>query len=539
MTDTGYSLTTLENFRGGLNYRTDAFNLDLNESPDLMNVSVDPRGGIALRVGVTSHNQTALSSKVKGMWSLYKDDGTNKVLVNYDTSIAAHDGTDFVTLVGPTARTAGSRVYGDTINNRAYGVSFDQPSFYYDGFTAADLGTTLDGSTGNFPQAKYVTHWNNFAWVGYTKESGTNYPTRIRYSHANLPEQWDDLDYIDIGKGEGGDYITGVLGHNDRLMIFKANSTYALFGFDGDSFQLVTISETVGMTGESSAVSTPYGVFFWSARQGVYLYDGTNMIWLFEKLQPAIDDGRISFINNPPQLGWANNKLYVSVDYFDGDANTTKRHVYVYDPTMTAWVLWDVDATALHTHHPPDGQPILYGACEDHPGRVVSIDSGETTADRYTYTGGAYVSTNIASRFQTSWVKTRNPIVRKRWGQMRLVTSAEKSGTLTVDVFHDYDTTVAATRMSGPKEELSYVIPISGRQSNDSVWDTATWQNSEGTTGDGEWASGIVRQVTDIYKIGSGGTSSAVALKITGPTQENVAWEVNAISFPHKSRRMR
>jgi len=120
-----------------------------------------------------------------------------------------------------------------------------------------------------------------------------------------------------------------------------------------------------------------------------------------------------------------------------------------------------------------------------------------------------------------------------------LVTSAEQSGTLTVDVFHDYDTTVAATRMSGPKEELSYVVPISGRQSNDSVWGTATWQNSGGTTGDGVWASGIVRQVTDIYKIGSGGTSSAIALKITGPTQENVAWEVNAVSFPHKSRRMR
>ena len=535
----GYSLTTLDNFRGGLNYRTDAFDLELNESPDLLNVSVDPRGGISLREGVTTYNQNEEASDIQGIWSLYKDDGTNKVLVNYGTAIAAHDGTDFADLSGPTARTDGSRVYGTTMNNRAYGVSFDKPSFYYDGSTAADLGTTLDGTTGNFPQAKYVAHWNNFAWVGYTKESSVNYPTRIRFSNANLAEQWDDLDFIDIGKGEGGDYITGVLGHNDRLMIFKTNSTYALFGFDGDTFQLITISESIGMTAESTAVSTPYGVFFWNDRQGVYLYDGNNMVWLFEKLKPAIDDGRITFAN-PPQLGWANNKLYLSVDYYDGDTNTTSRRMFVYDPTIGAWVLWDVDAAALHTHHPPDGEPVLYGACVANTGRVVSIDAGGTSADRYTYTSGAYVSTNIASHFQTAWIKTRNPIVKKRWGQIRLVTSAEQTGTLRVDVFHDYDTSTTAKRMAD--SELAYDVPITGRQSSASTWDTATYQlapGESGTAGNGIWASGANAQITDIKKIGSGGTASSLCIRITGPTQQNAAWEVNGASFPYKSRRMR
>ena len=293
------------------------------------------------------------------------------------------------------------------------------------------------------------------------------------FSNANLAEQWDDLDFIDIGKGEGGDYITGVLGHNDRLMIFKTNSTYALFGFDGDTFQLITISESIGMTAESTAVSTPYGVFFWNDRQGVYLYDGNNMVWLFEKLKPAIDDGRITFAN-PPQLGWANNKLYLSVDYYDADTATTSRRMFVYDPTIGAWVLWDVDAAALHTHHPPDGEPVLYGACVANTGRVVSIDAGGTNADRYTYSNSAYVSTNIKSYFQTAWIKTRNPIVKKRWGQIRLVTSAEQTGTLRVDVFHDYDTTTTAKRMAD--SELAYDVPVVGRESSASTWDTATYQ---------------------------------------------------------------
>ena len=51
----------------------------------------------------------------------------------------------------------------------------------------------------------------------------------------------------------------------------------------------------------------------------------------------------------------------------------------------------------------------MYGACVANTGQVVSIDAGGTNADRYTYSSNAYVSTNIASHFQTAWIKTRKP----------------------------------------------------------------------------------------------------------------------------------
>ena len=197
--------------------------------------------------------------------------------------------------------------------------------------------------------------------------------------------------------------------------------------------------------------------------------------------------------------------------------------------------MWMPDA--LHTHHPPDGEPVLYGACVANTGRVVSIDAGGTSADRYTYTSGAYVSTNIASYFQTAWIKTRNSIVKKRWGRFVWLRLAEQTGTLRVDVFHDYDTSTTAKRMAD--SELAYDVPITGRQSSASTWGTAQWQNAEGTSGNGVWASGANAQITDIKKIGSGGTASSLCIRITGPTQQNAAWEVNGASFPYKSRRMR
>jgi len=89
-----------------------------------------------------------------------------------------------------------------TMNNVAYGVSYDQVSFKWDGSSAADLGVTLDGSAGNFPQAQYVAFWNNFAWAASTYESGTGYKYRVRWSNANDPEKWTATDFVDIDKGE-------------------------------------------------------------------------------------------------------------------------------------------------------------------------------------------------------------------------------------------------------------------------------------------------------------------------------------------------
>ena len=66
-----FRLATLESFAGGLNLRADQFDLAKNESPDMMNVSVDPRGGVAMRSGIDRRNSTALSADVKGIWLPY------------------------------------------------------------------------------------------------------------------------------------------------------------------------------------------------------------------------------------------------------------------------------------------------------------------------------------------------------------------------------------------------------------------------------------------------------------------------------------
>jgi|APSaa5957512535_1039671.scaffolds.fasta_scaffold04052_12 hypothetical protein len=540
-----FKLEVLEAFTGGLNLRSDQFNLADNESPDMLNVVVDPRGGIRQRDGVDRLNTTALSADIEGIWGFHTDSGTNQIMVNYGTKVAYATSANFTDLTGITARTSGSRVYGITMNNVAYGVSRDQVSFKWDGSTASDLGTTLDGTTGNFPTAQYVAFWNNFAWVANTVESGTDYKYRVRWSNVNDPEKWTAADYVDIDKGEHGDYITGIVPMGDRLLVFKTNSVHAIFGWDSDSFQVVTLTHDVGSIALSSPASTTFGAFFWHATNGIYVYDGRQFTWVFDKLQPAIDDGRIdNLITNPPQLAWGNNKLYVSVDWTEN--GTTARRTLVYDPTLGgtvshhannsdwlmqrgeggAWVSTDIDAAPLYAYRPPNAAPTVYGGCVANTGVLIDVEDPQNrTSDRYVGATEAHIS----SYFVTRWVSGRDPIVKKRWGRPRVVVSAEATVTLPVTIYKDYDKS---------EQSNSFDLSISGKVSQ-SRWDTAKWDDADSASAYfAEWDAVSSNLTANVQNLPTLGTGRSISMKVNGPSSDN-HWEVNALAFTYTPRRLR
>jgi len=522
-----FSLETLDSFSGGLNLRSDQFNLSGDESPDLLNVTVDPRGGIKMRDGVDRRNPTALSADVQGLWGFYPDNVSNSaVMVNYDTKVAHSASGDFTDLTGITARTAGTRVYGITMNNISYGVSYDKPSFRWNGTTAADLGTTLDGTDGNFPQAQYVAFWNNFAFTANTYESATAYKSRVRWSQANQAEKWAADDYADIDIGESGGFITGLAPFGDRLLVFKTNGVFAITGFDSDSFQVQTITQEVGMVALSTPAVAPNGCYFWNGEDGVYLYNREQFFYLFDKLDPAIRDGRITF-TAPPQLAWGNNKLYASVDWTEDGATT--RRTLIFDPTLGqggAWVTSDIDAGPMAAFRPPSGRPKVLAGCVAATGSVIDLeDEQNRTSDRYT----GSTETHITSYFVTRWVTGRNPIVKKRWGKPRMVTLAESSITMPVQVYKNYDKA---------EQSMSFDVNITGRTST-SVWDTAKWDDADPDSDYyAAWDAIASNLVADVKRLPTLGTARSVSMKVNGPST-NSTWEINALAYTYVARRMR
>jgi hypothetical protein len=519
-----FSLEVLESFSGGLNLRSDQFNLADAESPDLLNVSVDPRGGIRMRDGVDRRNVNPLVADVKGMWGFHRDSTVSHLMANYGTKVGFSVTNEFTDITGITDRTAGSRVYGITMNNVAYGVSYDKPSFRWDGSTGSDLGANL-GAAGNMPKAQYITFWNNFAWIAHTNESGRQ-GSRLRWSKINDPEYWSAEDFVDIDLGEHGDYITALVPAGDRLLVFKTNSVYAVYGFDSDSFQVVTLSNSMGSVPLSSPVNTSYGTFFWHAQNGVYVYDGNQFVYLFSRIDPAISNENITFGENP-QLAWGNNKLYVSVDW--SDKGTVVRRTLVYDPTLGqggAWTMTDIDAGPLFSFRPPNQTPTVFAGCVANTGCVIDVeDEQKRDSDRYT----GNTSVHIDSYFVTRWVTGKDPIVRKRWGRPRVVVSAEETLTLPVQIFKDYDKSTQTTTFS---------ISVTGKTSG-SRWGIAKWDDStEGSPTIAKWDA-IQRNLTaEVETLPTLGTGRSVSMKISGPTG-NLHWEINALAFTYNPRRLR
>ena len=297
-----YRYEELAAFTGGLNLRADQFNLDVGESPALLNVTVDPRGGVERRDSIDAVNATALPNSIIALSShsetpvgggadqilaaCLKSDGS-AVELHYSTGGNFADmelSSTTVTLTGTTAP------FFVTFNDFTYignGALFATSYSTVKWSGANDitrLTPDVDGSDGHFPAARYATTWGERVWVAYTLESGTGYANRVRFSKVNDAENWTATDYIDVDIGEHGDRITGLVADGDRLLIFKQNAVYALYGFDADSFQIQNITRVVGALDGCLPVPTPYGVFFWYAQEGLYLLTRDSLDYVFQRL---------------------------------------------------------------------------------------------------------------------------------------------------------------------------------------------------------------------------------------------------------------
>ena len=129
---------------------------------------------------------------------------------------------------------------------------------------------TAPGITKNAPNADLIAQHAGYMFVGGTHEAGVDYPNRIRWSHPNNPYAWASDDYIDIS--EGGQRITAMIPYSDRLLVFKPDSVWALFGYEAESWELTNISRTVGCVNQQAITRNEAGVFFLSWPQGVFSY---------------------------------------------------------------------------------------------------------------------------------------------------------------------------------------------------------------------------------------------------------------------------
>ena len=365
----GIQFAQIKDFTGGLNFRADQFQLAPNESPFILNMEVDPRGGVFSRAGYMNFN----TSGVSGTWN-------PKVLFNYKYPADPHImfSTGFVTSgsVDGKVMYANSASHNFVNLNSAVstplavkslnGASFTQweDTLYialgkdatqmYKWTVGNTYATALLASSptwqqytlpvgGYMPRAELsITHANKL-FVANTKEynndatpSLTAFPNRLRWSHESLPEDWYIDDYIDIIAG--GEGIRGLAVVDGQLLIFKPKAVYLLMGYDADSFQLVEVSKFVGIDTPQQCVEGDGGVYFFDYPKGLFFFDRNGMQNIYERLEPTVTQNQI----NAQQLakvtlGFVNNRLWMSAPYDlkgSGAAQTTSTVNFVFDRSI-------------------------------------------------------------------------------------------------------------------------------------------------------------------------------------------------------------
>ena len=202
--------------------------------------------------------------------------------------------------------------------------------------------STLKATTGDFsillgtPPAngKYIE--NHKGRVFIANHGGGK--SRLSFCYLNNPEDWTtiagdstDAGFVDVGLDDG-DVITGIKSIGSVLLIFKNNSTWALFGSSASDFKVRKLSPLIGCSANRTIVAADnFAIFL--AQQGVYAANSEGVTMMSYNIKPNLeaftDAQRAGAV-----AGRTNTQYWLS---YDASGDGKNESVYVLDYVLGVW----------------------------------------------------------------------------------------------------------------------------------------------------------------------------------------------------------
>lgn len=537
------NVVELRNFTGGLNLRADAFQLANNETGDLLNVEIDPRGGFFSRGSFLRMNTSAVpytgSWTPKRMHGFETDSGARWLLLSTLTEIFKSSGGNFDALkIGATTNMPISSNWG------AYATDWGDAAYIATGnttqgckWTGSGYATQLTASgagqwqnnyaspTGtHMPKAKFVETHGDAMWVANVTIDGVNYPNRVYWSHTFNPESWAELDWIEVDGG--GKEILGIVSVKGHLLVFKQTGIYAIYGYSKETYQLVTVSENIGLANPDSFAKSNNGIYFFDYPNGMFFYNGTGITDIFDSLRPLITERKISeYAIYSITVSVVNRRVWLSIPE-DASGIATKATVnYVYDDSIGPKGAWTRFKTG-------DGYGLVAGidwsdsVDSRFPIMVHPNQAYVCTVDNYSSAGDNFDGSVLAfdSYYVTRWFDGGNFASKKMWKRPVFVVRAPSSAAdLTINYYRDFNN-------GSPKSTfpLALTSPTAGL-----VW-RATTTEPDAYAGWNQASWSQAGSANLVVKGSSLGMANAVQLKINGPS--GLVWAVNSIMFKFNPR---
>lgn len=452
----------LDRFDGGLNLRDAPTEIAPNETPDCMNVTLDERGGVEARLGITKLNGSSLlpAEPVAFYYSIVADallayiataTGAGRL---YKSTDAGTTWAEVTWTPGPPQFTSGAKAAIIDFKNRVVVVNTLDGVYSF----PADLTlpTRTTGGAANMEEVRgsAIAVWQNKLWVtGDVREDATHSQARVWFSNAGNEQAWTVASaFVDIrdvntqictaiGAGVGMD-VTG----KPTLLVFKETSCYRIN--DSTSGSYSTLHAKGAGAASNNAVASNLGRVCSINREGIWVTDGLAIpVRVSDKLQPLFSADGLSFAQ---VAKWAAAPYRDRVIFSVTRAGSTYNNLLLeYHPEIGWTVPHDLDIGPMASYSKQTAK--LMGTSAGIGGIVYEM-----------FKGGSDDTVAIAARYQSPWV----PLAGGDEARLRYF-RAYCRGELGMQLREDFST-VGEDYTLAPNQGFGWVWDVD-------LWDVGLW----------------------------------------------------------------
>lgn len=428
------------------------FILPPDKASNILNFMLDDRGQLTARNGFTILNTTgsliSTSTILTGGGYHNSTVGSDFFAVIAGTNVY-RTGTGFSTtytnITGTVTVTAGA-------SNLAQHTSLnDQEVFCNESdvpFRVGSSGNAL--ALANAPtKAHTCTTYISYLILGNTTESGTDFPSRIRWSDINNTDSWPALNFVDIEPNDG-DKIVSIIPFKDSVYVFKRRSIYRLMstGLDGpDAFIVRPFSRNIGCYAKNSVRVIPnVGIAFANDHTMYVLGDNELSAYNYSQLE-AVGDPIQRTLDTVQHSQWVNMVGAVYPQRYQywlsiSTSGATTTEILVYDYIQKGWTVYSgVNFNMMDQAIDSTGRNILI--LGDFNGNVYKLDETSTQDTPKN------IATPISTSYTTGWLTQDAPDYTKGYKYLYIFTQQSSTASLTAQAAFDYGTSFEYSQTVG------------------------------------------------------------------------------------------
>ena len=289
---------SITDFSGGLNNFTASIYLNKNESPDLLNVTIDePLGKLVQRKGYELCGRTPSGNTATNLYNYNKQDGSRFLIVTDNETVWQTEDCENWTTVWD-GLSADNLPRFATIIDKLWVVNGSTYPVVWDGANAVQLDGENDRPLA--PKAKYIAWWKSRVFLANTATD----PSGLFFSALVSPQgqildpavstgAWANTNNLIYMNRDDGSPIYGIKIYRDNLYGFKETGILRVLFNDEYTLGGINVSKTVSSTGskfQESITEMDDSLLRFVGRDGVYSFNGSNVKRVSAKWTPTFYD---------------------------------------------------------------------------------------------------------------------------------------------------------------------------------------------------------------------------------------------------------